>query len=111
VDPARLLDELLAVARKLGIHVRIEPLLVQSSRAGGLCRLRGRTLVLLDERASIVERGAVLAEALAGLELDNVYMPPEVRLLIALTKTSRVLPSLTGQTRPKPGVRACRDRK
>jgi len=82
VDAQRLLDELLSAARKLGLKVRIEPLRAASGRAGGLCRIRGQTLVLLDELAGPVEQAAALAEALAELDVENIQMAPEARRTI-----------------------------
>ena len=40
---------------------------------------RGRDLILLDARASLGDRVAALASALAGLDLDDVYVTPEAR--------------------------------
>lgn len=86
MDAQRLLDELLAAARKLGLKVRIEPMRTAAGRAGGLCRLRGQTMVLLDELAAPVEQAAALAEALGELDVENVYMAPEARLAIEATR-------------------------
>jgi hypothetical protein len=111
VEPARLYEALLGVAHKLGVQVRVERLLVDSQRGGGLCRLRGRDVILLDERASTVERGAALAEALASLDVDGVFMPPEVRLMLEAMRAAAPAPFLAAVLRPKPGLRTCREPK
>ena len=111
VEPARLYDALLAVAHKLGVEVRVERLLVRSARAGGLCRLRGRQVVLLDDGASTVERNAALAEALSLLDVDGIFMPPEARLVLEAARRATPVPTLAAELMPKPGLRTCRETK
>jgi UDP-N-acetylmuramate dehydrogenase len=82
VDDQALLDELLGVARKLGVPVRVEPFETPAAGGGGLCVVHGRDLVLLDARASPPDRVRALARALAGLDVDAVYMAPEARELV-----------------------------
>jgi hypothetical protein len=81
VAPARVLAELEALAGRLGIAVRAEPLAgeILDGRAGGLCRLRGRPLVVVDSRLGTEDRIDVLAAALATFDLDGVFVPPAVR--------------------------------
>ena len=120
MDARRLLDELLSVARKLGLKVRIEPMRTAAGHAGGLCRVQGRMLVLLDELASPVEQAGALAEALGELDVENVYMAPEARRSIEATRRHnnwRVSdPTRTDRQRvrqlpiPKPGLRRTSDR-
>jgi len=83
------MDELLRVARKFGLRVRIEPFEIPGVHAGGLCRVRGRQLILLDQKASVVDRVGALAEALAGFDLETVYVAPEARQLIEATLARR----------------------
>jgi hypothetical protein len=100
MDPRRLLDELQGVASKIGLIVRTEALRIPIRSQGGLCRLKGQRVVLLDERASVFDRSMCLAEALAelGAELDNVYMAPEARQLVDAMRGSEV----GRKTRPHP---------
>jgi hypothetical protein len=78
----RLLDELLTVARRLGIEVRVEPFRGGVRSPGGLCRLRGRVLVLIDQRLGVFDRTRTLAEALSELDVEGVYLTPEARRII-----------------------------
>lgn len=119
VDAQRLLDELLSAARKLGLKVRIEPLRTTTGSAGGLCRIHGQTLVLLDELAGPVEQAAALAEALGQLDVENVQMAPEARRTIEATQRHemwRVSDARPERDRvrplpiPKPGLRRARGR-
>ena len=82
MEPHRLMDELCNVARKLGLRVRVEPFETPGVLAGGLCWLRGRQLILVDENAPMVDRARALAEALSTFPLEGIYMPPEVRRVV-----------------------------
>jgi hypothetical protein len=82
VGNERLLDELLTVAKRLGIEVRVEPFRGGIRSSGGLCRLRGRALVLIDQRLGAFDRSRALADALSELDVDGVYLTPQARRLI-----------------------------
>jgi hypothetical protein len=79
-----LLEELLAIARKVGVEVKTQHLRVPIRSAGGLCRVNGKQVILLDGRAEAFERAAALAEALGELTFDfnALEMTSEVRSLI-----------------------------
>jgi hypothetical protein len=66
VDADLMLAELTQVAESVGIEVQSRTLR-HSPSLGGLCRMPGRTLVLLSSRATPHERCTVLAQALAEL--------------------------------------------
>jgi hypothetical protein len=106
------LAELHALAGRLGVAVRAEPFgkgLLQGR--GGLCWVDGKALVVMDEKLSVLERVAVLAEALTTFELDAVGMPPAVRELLATrvagrrrSRKKRTVPDAD----PKPPPRSAR---
>jgi hypothetical protein len=84
VSPERLLAELEALAFRLRIEVRVERFdrdLVEHNR-GGLCRVQGKALVLIEQSLPIADRIAVLAGSLAQFDLEGVYVPPLVRARI-----------------------------
>src|SRR5262249_30815612 len=97
--------------------VRIETLRVPVHHAtGGLCRLRGKPVVLLDNRSPMLDRVLTLAEALAPLaqSSEQVYMAPEARELLETARAKRdgrlpIAESRAANARvlgkPKPGVR------
>jgi hypothetical protein len=82
MDDQHILDELLHAAARLGVAVRIEPFETPATRGGGLCVVRGETLVLIDQRAPLPDRLRALARALVELQSETVYMTPEARELI-----------------------------
>lgn len=77
-----MLDELFAVARRLGIRVRVEPFETEPVRSGGRCRVHGRELIIVDAASTVPDQVAALAEALAGLETETVHTLPRVRALL-----------------------------
>jgi hypothetical protein len=121
VDPNALLGELLCTCRTLGLAIRDAPMKVPATRlAGGLVRLRGTVVVIVDSSAPVVDRVAAVADALCELPVDPLHLSPDARQTIALARARRrrqrqrfrmrrtELPSawkLTRLLRPKPGLR------
>jgi hypothetical protein len=129
VEPRRLLDALFEAAKKLGVEVRVErfsaPL--TKSHAGGVCRLKGRDVILIDAAAAVVDQAAAMAESLSHFELGGLFLAPEVRELVesarvrirwrTRTSLSRskprnppAQPGVRTLSRPKPGLRRTRPR-
>ena len=92
MDEGELLDELVRVATRLGVEVRIEPFETPPARGGGRCLVAGREVILLDARAPLGGRIGALASALADLDLDDVYVTPEARDRVERERDARVLP-------------------
>ena len=84
-----LLDELLQVAERLGVEVRMEPFETPATMGGGLCVVRGEKLVLIDQSAPLPNRVLALARALSELESERVYMLPEARAFIEAIQGNR----------------------
>jgi hypothetical protein len=89
VEPTRLATLLEEAAARLGVEVRYERfdrdslgIAARGAVRGGLCQIKGRTVILLDERLDAPDRVAVLARALAKLDLESVFLPPIVRATI-----------------------------
>jgi len=70
----------------MGVAVRSEPfdpkVFGNLGARGGMCRVRGMSVVFVDSHAPIADRVAVLAQVLSGLDLSDVYVPPQVRNLV-----------------------------
>ena len=99
-EPSRLFDELVTVARLLGAEVRLESFSTHVTPGGGLCRLSGRALILIDREAPVSLRVNALARALSRFELDEVYMTPEARETVELNAPTRS-PSYRRQSVPR----------
>ena len=104
MEPWALYDGLLALARTLGLPVRIEDL-SQAGSAGGLCKLKGQYLILVDESATLAERIGSLIGALAQVDTEDVQMAPAVRDKLEQRRDVSVdgpLPQVTPSTEEEP---------
>lgn len=90
VDPKELLRELLSSCKSLGLGIRDEPMHVPATRlAGGLVRLRGAAVVILDSSAPVPDRIAAVADALCELAVDPLHLSKEARNAIHLARLRR----------------------
>lgn len=74
-----------ALAKKAGIEVRIEPFfggegsgLKQLAGKGGLCRIRGRRVILVDAALGPLEQAGVIGQALGSISLRGLDVPDEL---------------------------------
>ncbi|MCH2110656.1 MAG: hypothetical protein MK135_15145 [Polyangiaceae bacterium] len=93
MEEFRLYNELLALFKGAGIEVRVEIFQKSSERGGGICRLEGLPLVLLDGSCSRPEQTRTLLESLEQLGLGDLGLKgtdlsPE--LLSALNRRGRM---------------------
>lgn len=83
------LRQLETLAAKLGVGVRYEGLKTsarkepsRSTGRGGLVRFGAVRLILCDDALPVIDKIAVLAEALAALGVDSLLVPPVLRARI-----------------------------
>ena len=116
MTPRRVLSELESVAARLGIPVRAEPFLkgVLDGR-GGLCWVDGKAIIVMDEKLPLADRIAIVAGALAQLDLDTSQVPLLVlEVIVASRKPPRARPRPRRRTpaRPRhPGLARAKPRK
>lgn len=79
VSPEEAIRALSEVAAQACVEVRIEPFALALSGKGGLCRIEGRLVVLVDAKLSVLEQAGVLGEALADVDLGDIAIPAAVR--------------------------------
>ena len=77
------MDELKALAERLGVKVRDEVLLreVGYRVRSGTCRVRGQDIVFVDRHLPPTERVDVLLAALGGRDIEPHYLSPALRRL------------------------------
>jgi len=74
------LEQLEEAARSLGIEIRYEPFKGENSMApGGLCRLKGDYLLILNSRSGLSEKIGAIASAIRRFDLSATYLRPELR--------------------------------
>ena len=75
VGPDEVVHALSAVAAQAGVEVRIEPFQLALSGKGGLCRIEGRLVILVDAKLEVLEQAGVIGEALGGIDLAGMVVP------------------------------------
>lgn len=108
MKPRQLLKELEQVAQAVHISVRTRSFQSSALNAGGLCKLRGQSVVLLNSRSHEDERALVLVEILRQLDTSSVEMSDEARELITGQRTSSRLLRDNHPNKAGPGLRRAR---
>lgn len=76
------------VAEKLGIRVVEKSFRnVGVPVKSGLCRVRNRTLFILDRNIPLADKNQIMAEALSRLPHDTVFVMPEIRKYLTTPST------------------------
>jgi hypothetical protein len=96
MDLQERMEVLLRLAGEVGLQVRREPL---GGEGGGFCVLRGKRILFIDTTADTESRYETTLAALAPLaELDQHYLPPEVRQDLARARGGPETPRLAEDT-------------
>ena len=78
-----LLSQLEELAGKLGIAVRYENVTSEEfSGSGGLCRLKGKYVLILHFQAAVEEKIRMLLEVLKTFPTGDIYVKPVIRDLL-----------------------------
>ena len=73
------------LANKLGIEVRWDAL----GSEGGICTLRGKRILMVDQSLNDLSKIDVMAEALCEEAIDEIYILPEVREILDKAKLNK----------------------
>jgi hypothetical protein len=83
MDEEVLLSQLEELADKFKILVRDENINIEeSSSTGGLCRVEGKYILILNSKATVREKIQVMIEALNQFDLSDIYIKPVIRGLL-----------------------------
>jgi len=75
-----LLAQLEELARALDVEIRYEPMRREGpTYPGGLCRLKGQYVLIIDSKATPGDKIQALAKAANRFDLSQVYLRPGVR--------------------------------
>ena len=83
MKPEQITEALEQAATQVGVRVRYEAMTGESAGAGGLCKIRGEWTVIIDRKATPSDRAAMLVVALAGFDVDAIFLAPEIREALA----------------------------
>jgi hypothetical protein len=83
MKPDQLYQELVDLAERLQITVSEQNLKTTGLKVrSGFCKVRGQNLFVMDKHKSIHEKIRILAEQLADIPREEIYMMPAVRKLL-----------------------------
>jgi hypothetical protein len=91
LDENTLLSQLEELAETLNINVRYESFKGEGAfSTGGLCKLKGEYLLIINSKASVRDKADAIAGALKSFDLSQVYLRPGLReFLDAFSETPR----------------------
>ena len=80
MDDTTILGHLEALAHTLGIQVRYEPIESETTfPTGGLCRIKDKKYIIVNEKASTGEKIRTIVKALRRFDLSRIYLKPALR--------------------------------
>lgn len=80
VDEQTILGQLEELVDSLGIQSRCEPIKKEATFSpGGLCRLKGEYVLILNSNATLEEKVQILARAVTRFDLSQRYLRPGLR--------------------------------
>ena len=80
MDESSMLEQFEEVARSLGIEIRYEALKGEGTLSpGGLCRLQGKYLLIINSKATRSEKIGAIATAVNRFDLSQIYLRPGLR--------------------------------
>jgi hypothetical protein len=85
MDENTIIEELEELIKSFGVQIRNEAIKQDEDLVnivGGLCLLRGEYVLIINSRATTMDRIKTLATALKHFDLDNIYLRPIFRELL-----------------------------
>ena len=77
MDEEEIIEQLEELARGFGIEIRYEPMGFDEETinvVGGLCKLRGEKLLIINSKSPVRDKIRTLAEAVMHFDLDEIYI-------------------------------------
>jgi len=92
MDENTIIDRLEELIKSFGIQIRCEAIKQDEDLVnvvGGLCLLRGEYVLIINSKATAMDRIETLATALKHFDLDQIYLRPVLRQLLDRTPEQR----------------------
>ena len=90
MKPEQIYQELKELAEKLNIDVSEENLRITRVKAqSGLCKVKGQQRFIMDKHKSIHDKIELLADCLAQMPHEDLYVVPAVREVLHQYKTTK----------------------
>jgi hypothetical protein len=85
MDENTIIEQLEELIERFGIQIRREAIKQDEDLVnivGGLCLLRGEYVLIINSKATMMDRIKTLAMALKHFDLDQIYLRPVLRELL-----------------------------
>ena len=85
MDEYNIIEQLEELIKTFGVHIRHEAIKQDEDLVkvvGGLCLLRGDYILIINSKATTMDRIKTLATALKHFDLDEIYLRPVLRELL-----------------------------
>jgi hypothetical protein len=89
MDESTIIRQLEALAVTFGLQIRYEPIRIDEDLPnvpGGVCRLKGDNVLIINSNATLRDKINTLAEAVKNFDLDRIYILPVIRELLEKTR-------------------------
>jgi len=94
-----LLSQLEELTDSLGVKIRYEKILKEGSFfSGGLCRIKGEDMIIINSKAGIEDKIEILAKALISFDLSQVFIKPAIREFLMQYNPEKTLDQPDDQT-------------
>src|SRR5512139_2719004 len=104
MDENTIIEQLEELVKSFGIQIRNEAIKQDEDLVkvvGGLCLLKGEYVLIINSKATTMERINTLAMALKHFDLDQIYLRPVLRELLDKTPEQRPF-SISGEHKLNP---------
>jgi len=92
MDEQVMLEQLEEVAKGLEIEIRYEKMRKEAGyNPGGLCRIRGAPLIIVNRKAPLGDKVQVLASAIKRFDLTGIYLRPGLRDFLERAEPGRTV--------------------
>jgi hypothetical protein len=86
-----LLSQLEELTESLGIKIRYEKILKEGSFfSGGLCRIKGEDIIIINSKISTEDKIDILARALISFDLSQIFIKPALREFLTQYNPARI---------------------
>jgi hypothetical protein len=85
MDESTIVRQLEELAETFGLQIRYEPIRMDDDLPnvpGGVCRLKGDNILIINSNATLRDKINTLAKAVKNSDVDRVYILPVIRELL-----------------------------
>ncbi len=89
MKPEQLYEELEHLLTKLGVEVWTDPFDEDLNSKGGLCRVKGKPILIVNHKLNFNEKNNLIIQSLRTFDLEEIYIKPYIRVVIE----GRIIPT------------------